>query len=741
MLCDVEWAEDGTYIPGEKDSPEKFFNDGLSNSSEFDLKLGYFSSATISILADSFATFISNGGIMRLIINQIVSVKDKEAITKGIENDVIDCVDLSNFEELRKTFDEYQEHFFKCLAYMIAHKTIDIRIIKPHNKTGISHTKSGQFRDGDSVTSFTGSANFTPSGLFNNLEEIKIDRSDSLDSRTRKRIEKQKADFDSIMFNRKTGIDYLSPSDLEAAISSSFHDTDINELVYAERRLKAIRKQKKENVLGSPTIEYNSVEPSFPYAEGPRPYQMEAFNNWKKNNQRGLFNMATGTGKTITALNCLYEIYKRNGYYKAIILVPTKVLVDQWYSECKKFNFSNIVRISSAYPNWKDEVDRYTITERIAAEKGEKSSFIFISTYATYFKKNVFDSLNSFSRKQVLLIGDEVHNMGSDRILKRIWDISYLRRIGLSATPVRQFDDVGNKALDEFFGISDSYTFTYDMAKAINSGVLCRYYYFPHLVYLTEDEMKQYTELSHKIAKYYNFDKEKFTKSDDILTSLLIARKRIIHKAANKQQAFKRIIEERLQEKGDLKYTLVYVPEGNEPDTEKADCFDSRESLAEDKESKHLIDQFTSIIRDAGETITVRQFTSKSDERDKMLLDFANGEIQVLTSMKCLDEGVDVPRSEMAIFCASTGNPRQFIQRRGRVLRNHKDKHMAVLHDLVVAPEIVDRDSESYKLERSLLKSELSRVSDFAILSENSSFAQLELKHVLDYYDLNLFGN
>ena len=177
MLYDVNWPEDGTYRPNELNSPKKFFNDCLENSLEFDLQLGYFSSATISVLANSFATFIAKGGKMRLVINHIVSEKDKDAINKGVNGDIIDCFDLSNFEELRKTFDEYQEQFFECLAYLIYNKRIDIRIIKPKNTNGIAHTKLGQFRDGILTASFTGSANFTINGFFNNLEEISISKS------------------------------------------------------------------------------------------------------------------------------------------------------------------------------------------------------------------------------------------------------------------------------------------------------------------------------------------------------------------------------------------------------------------------------------------------------------------------------------------------------------------------------------------------------------------------------------
>ena len=108
--------------------------------------------------------------------------------------------------------------------------------------------------------------------------------------------------------------------------------------------------------------------------------------------------------------------------------------------------------------------------------------------------------------------------------------------------------------------------------------------------------------------------------------------------------------------------------------------------------------------------------------------------------MKCLDEGVDVPRSELAIFCASTGNPRQFIQRRGRVLRKHPDKHMAEIHDLVVAPEI-SASSNSFRMEQILLKGELQRVKNFSMLSENPSFSQMELRTVMEHYGLNMYNN
>ena len=737
MLCDVEWAEDGTYVPGEEFSPERFFNDGLMNSTEFDLKLGYFSSAAISVLADGFATFISRGGFMRLIINHIVSPKDKEAITDGLMGNVIDCTDLSNFQYLKTTFDDYQEQFFRCLAYMISKKRIDIRIIKPRGKKGIAHTKTGQFRDGDSVTAFTGSANFTISGLFNNIEDINIVRSDSLDVMVQNRIAKQKKDFDSIMFGEKKGIDYLSPKDLVEAISCNYGDSDIEELLDVEAQLHRIRKERaiREKKRINEACENIEIEPQFPF-EAPFPYQTKALEEWKNNGYKGLFNMATGTGKTITSLNCLLSLYEETGCYKAIILVPTIPLVDQWEKECRKFYYEKIYKVSSK-SDWKSSITRLTRAELLYPDR---NSYIVISTYASFVREATFERLSELSL-DTLLIADEAHNMGSSSCLKLLNKIPYVKRIGLSATPERQFDEIGNQAICSFFGCSlNAYTFSFTMKEAIDKDYLCHYRYYPYIVELNEEEMDAYKELSAKIAKFYNPDEDHFS-SNQLLTALLLKRKRIIHKALNKLEVFKRLVTEIYAQRHNLSYLLVYVPEGvDERDQEFTYASDSDLDTDVGQEQISLINQYTDIIANVNEHITVEEVTSKSQNREESLWRFATGETEVLTAMKCLDEGVDVPRTEMAIFCASTGNPRQFVQRRGRILRTHKDKPLAYIYDLVVVPK-TEKDSPYFNMERSMLKKELERVIDFASLSTNSSYAEKVLYDTINYYNLNLYSN
>ena len=744
MLKDVQWSEDGTYAPQGEHKPIEFFNNALKNSYLFDLELGYFNSAAINVLSFAFATFIRNGGIMRMAINHIVTEKDKHAIQAGEQGNVEPPLDITNIEELTKVLDEYGEHFFRCLAYLIQEHRILIKIIRPKGTNGLAHTKRGMFSDGDTIVSFSGSANFTIGGFINNREEITLSFSTSPDPLIQKRIANRKDDFNKLMSGLDESVEYLSTADLESALSERYGKQEIEDLLDVEKKLKEYKKEHADNS----AIIFDEIDgsfrgkPCFPYGN-PRNYQQQACIKWKNNKQKGLFAMATGTGKTLTSLNCLLRIYKVYGYYKAVILVPTITLVNQWEQECKRFLFSQIVKISSKNRLWRQELDALKAKETFNLS-GIEPSYIIISTYASFARENVFYDLMSFpskAMKQTLLIADEAHNMGAGRILDRLDGIKYLRRIGLSATPERQFDEKGNRALLEFFGCrNDEYTFEFSMQEAIEKGYLCRYEYYPHLVQLTDNEMNEYLRISQQLYKFFNHEDGGFpaSSSDDICMRLLLKRKRVIHKAANKEDIFRTIVQQRYKEKGDLKYTLVYVPEGNHPDDYEADRFIEAESVLDDNEADRIIDTYTEIVRNISPTTTVKKFTSGIKEINSVLEDFASGRLEVLTSMKCLDEGVDVPRSELAIFCASTGNPRQFIQRRGRILRNHPDKHKAVIHDLVVAPVISSSD-ECFAMEQSLLRNELKRVRDFATMSENADFAYTELEEVLSYYGLSLF--
>jgi superfamily II DNA or RNA helicase len=758
LKTNVLWPASRRFKSRTEWEPIGFFSEALCNSTQFDIKLGFFSSSAINILSDGFATFLYNGGRMRMVINDVLSVEDQQAFMVGETDVMIPYFDLQNIQEIKRTLSERDKHFFECLSWLVRNERLDIKIVAPKCGDGIAHSKCGVFTDGLNRVAFEGSCNFSRTALIDNLESITAfcDWDGQGDIC---KIDDIAEDFERTFSGNDDSVLYLKADEVKAGIATNFEQKDLASLLKDEQNLISRRlvdnlpinvqavlnkaKRKVESIIDR--IEIQSVHdnkteiPHFPFDE-PRAYQKQAYENWKNNGQKGLFAMATGTGKTLTSLNCLLNIYQKFHFYKALILVPTITLVDQWEEECERFHFRHIIKVSSKNPNWKSEIDAIKLKEDFSISN-EEPSFIIIATYASFAREPIFQELVGFSKKtcrQMLLIADEAHNMGSGRILDRLSGVKFLRRIGLSATPERQFDDVGNRAIMDFFGCQNGYTFEYSMQEAIDNGFLCRYKYYPHLVRLNDSEMNEYLRISLQLAKFYNSDSDSFPMSDDILKRLLLKRKRIVHKAKNKEEIFREIVMNRYSEKGNLKYTLVYVPEGAKPDDNTSDMFDMSETVVNDDYTDSLIDTYTQIVQEVSKTTTVKKFISDVKGRSEILDKYAKGEIEVLTSMKCLDEGIDVPRSEMAIFCASTGNPRQFIQRRGRILRKHPDKHMAIIHDLVVAPEI-SRGQENYNMERSLLKGELKRVRDFAVLSENADFAYAELEEILTYYNLPLF--
>lgn len=731
MLKDCDWSIDRDYKTGSENEPLQFYLDGLANSNEFSLLLGYFSSSAINLLSVGFATFISKGGNMKMVINHLLSAKDKEAVWRVEENpNEIRVFDLTDVVSLGRVLDEYDTHFFECLAYLIAEKRIEIKVIKPKNGKGIAHYKSGVFSDGQDAVGYQASCNFTYYGLSENIEQLEAFLSWE-NGRSNKLIKKQLKLIDDYFAEKDEDVEYISVGDIEVVLKDRFGKKDINELLVQEEQLL----KKKQSLISNPKLKktisklFSEIElirrtPRFPYSEGPREYQINAYNSWVANNYKGMFAMATGTGKTITSLNCLLNEYKKTGIYRAIITVPTTALVEQWKKECAKFNFKNVITVSSK-ENWDKNLAFFNTASKLI-----DTSYIVIVTYAS-LPRPKFQSYFTQLPKDTILIADETHNLGSQGLLRLLPNIHLEKRIGLSATPNRKFDELGNQAIQEFFNDEPPYIVSYSMEEALNIGWLCKYTYQPHIVKLTDQEMEKYKELSLQLLRMGLFDKEtgNFRSTPEIEKKLL-ERKRIIHKAANKLEAFKAILRSEFDIRKNLKYTLIYVPEGVES------SFDETDFSVETEDENRLINEYTKAVSQTDDSVMVKQFTANSTNREEILKNFEESNIHVLTSMKCLDEGVDVPRSELAIFCASTGNPRQFIQRRGRVLRLHKDKIHATIHDLVVVPEI--SDESTFEMEKGLVKKELERVVDFANLAMNKTDTYETLKSILDYYNLNL---
>jgi superfamily II DNA or RNA helicase len=738
MLRDVKWAEDLTYRTGGANEPLQFYLDALSNSKSLDLLLGYFSSAAISILSPGFAKFLSSGGTMRLVVNNILSEKDKDTVKKGLEKEQASIVyDLSNIPKLKEILDEYGSHFFDCLAWLISNERIQIRIIKPKNGKGISHYKSGVFSDDTNQICFKGSCNFTAYGLLENLEEITTFLSWE-DGRSVKEIAGQNIFFEEIFQGKSENVEFVNADEIQLAIRNQFGNKDINELIIQERELlekKKLINQNKAlkriiNKAEEDLVEYIK-QPRFPYVEGPRPYQKEAYNKWVANGYKGLFAMATGTGKTITSLNCILEEYKLNKLYRFIVLVPTISLATQWEKEITvKFNFDEVTICSSSNTNWEESLRRYGRNLKL----GNDINFCIVTTYASFRGKKFQRLLNDLFKdflQEITLIADEAHTLGSINLLK-VLPQGIEKRIGLSATPERQYDEDGELGICNFFNsFPPKYTFNYNMKTAIENNVLCKYFYYPKIVELESGELLAYRAITNKLIKFLDPVSGKY-KDDPYVNNLLIQRKNIIHKARNKSKCLTKIIDEIGQDR--FKYAFIYVPEGYEPNYEDVDTADA------DINDDNIIKEYTELLYNKYQ-FKVRKFTGDTKDRDEVLKQFTKGQLDALLAMKCLDEGVDIPQTQFAIFCSSTGNPRQYIQRRGRVLRYYGKKEFAHIYDMIVKPafDTTDTDPKQYKLERSILLNELKRLVNFAVLAENKDDSLKGIEELCYSFDIDIY--
>ena len=733
MLNEITFPTSGEYRTGSDWEPIVFHMDALLESNRLDLLLGYFSSSAISVLAPGFAKFLSSGGRVRMVVNHFLSEKDREAILKGQKTtEAAYNFSVEDIRRLKTSLDDYGRHFFECLAWLIASKRIEIKAIKPKSDQGISHYKSGVFSDGQSLVRFRSSCNFTASGLLENLEELGV-RCSWNSPGDAQAIRDYQGYFEQIFNGEADFADEVPIQDVEVVIRDEFGDKNLNELLIQESQLLHKKQEQSQKLhlkkaidKANTMIETYLSEPRFPYPTGARDYQMDAYQNWVANGYKGIFGMATGTGKTITSLNCVLEQSRRNpeNSFRAVILVPTITLVEQWEKEARSFNFTNIIKISSK-SNWERELSGLLTFIRF----GGAQSFILVCTYASFYRQK-FQSFFKKLPDDTILIADEGHAIASPKVLEVLPQVHLSKRIGLSATPKRVYDPVGTAAMEAFFQDSEPYTYSFSMERAIDEGVLCQYKYFPHLVSLTPPELEEYIRISKKLRTLFDFKTGKF-KESDMVEKLLLARKRVVHKAANKLQVTHEVLQQYFLENGDLRYTFVYVPEGFST---------AEDEWCEDEEELRLINQYSLAIGSINPKIIVSQFTSATKDRDEILRQFQRGDIHVLTSMKCLDEGVDLPRAEFAIFCSSTGNPRQFIQRRGRVLRKHPDKHLAVIHDLVVVPnfEGMEMDEETFKMEQQLVRKELERVAHFAFMSINRRYTLETLEPICQYYRLNL---
>ena len=464
-------------------------------------------------------------------------------------------------------------------------------------------------------------------------------------------------------------------------------------------RYKHQHKRLKES---SRDYKFTTGTPAFPDNLSLRKYQHQAVANWLENRGRGTLKMATGSGKTIVALAIAVELYQQIGLQVLLIVCPYRHLVNQWSRECRKFNLEPIVAMTRV-DNWQGEL----ANQLYNLSTNPRSFLTVIATNSTLISEGFQSQLKYFPAK-TLIVGDEAHNLGSSRL-----ESSLPRNIGLrlalSATPERQYDELGTEALFDYFGSIIQPEFT--LADAIAQGALAHYLYYPVFVELTASEAANYAKLTQRIGWCLN--KNPSFQDNDNLTSLLTKRSRLIATAANKLTCLREIMLSRLN----TSHTLFYCGDGSLDD-------DTRQ-----------IDAVTHLLgKELGYRVNTYTTNTSLAERERLRRQFETGELQGLVAIRCLDEGIDIPAIKTAVILASSSNPRQFIQRRGRILRPHSNKDRATLFDTIVVPPNLDR--ETWEVERNLLRKELQRFLTFAELADNAEEAIAQLLRLQDKYEL-----
>lgn len=700
MLTDLDLKL--RYRSSDGDLLTEFFLPCFRQASTYSRAVGYFSSHALAAAADGLPVFIENGGRMRLVASPDLSDEDVDAIDRGYRaRDEV--VEEALLRVLQNDWPDPIRERLGFLAWLVAHERLDIRIaLLEDSKPGIYHEKIGVFTDEDNnVVAFQGSANESRGGLVTNFESLLVFKS-ALKGQAEIARSLQD-DFERLWTDRTARLAVIPFP--EAAASELLTRYQPSQLpVYSHPEPASAKTERPRFTTGPPTLPAETVL---------REYQREALAAWFRNQGRGMLQMATGTGKTITALALLTKLYgaaqQTGRSLSVIILCPYQHLVSQWGEEAARFNLDPILCFRSR-ESWFDQ-----LAARLSeCRHGDRDITVAIATNAT-FQTPAFQQLMAGLSEDTLVIADEVHNLGAEG-LRNLLPEAPRYRLGLSATPERWYDEEGTQALQGYFG---EVVAELGLERAIELGALTPYDYHPVVVELVGEELEEYLQLTTKIgARAGNGDG--LPEGDRILEALLIKRARILSVAQGK---LARLVE-LMKPLSATTHNLFYCGDGQ----------------VEYEPAGETVRQLDAVVHLLGRELkmSVNSYTAENylDERDELRQRFASGALQGLVAIRCLDEGIDIPETETAFILASSTNPKQFIQRRGRVLRPSKGKKKATIYDFIVVPPSGAIDDENYAVERRLVRRELERVARFARLARNGPVAMAELDSLRKHYDL-----
>lgn len=653
-----------SYISrGNNNIADSFLNPALKCTKEYKRSVGFFSSGVFDTVMDGITTLARNGGRIKLIASPQLREEDVEAINLGYKQKsqlISDAFTRDFVEEIEKLSDIR----LQLLYDLIRKDVMDIKIAITED-TGIYHDKLGVIKDFDNNTLvFYGSSNSSYDGYRSNYEKIRIAK--GWEHGFEEIVADEEREFDNLW-------EGLNPF---VKVQSYTKTAEENLLKIIKKRLNG---QKKTGIKL-------------------RDYQEEAIEAWVKNNYHGFFVMATGTGKTWTAIFAAKELIK-NYPCMIVICAPYKHLVKQWSEDVQNaFPEAKIILVSSENSEWDNQ-----IINEIIRGKYEPSSLLIIISTLSSFKLQRFDDIVQKYRGDRLLIVDEAHRftIRPDELHK-----TYKYMLGLSATPFSGTSAEKGKELMQFFG---GQVFNLPIEKALDNGFLVPYYYYPIYVYATEDEEKRFNKYNKIIAGCF---RDGVCINPDLLLKTLRNRLRVISMAEEKQTKIRTI----LNSVTETDHLVVYCGDGKLYDSSTG------EELRHIQAIKRVLSEYD---------YKASQFTATESMAERMELvdSFNKGEISALVAIRCLDEGINIPSIKSALILSSNDDYREFVQRRGRILRTYKDKKNAKIYDVIVLP---NGDCKQWAT------IELRRFYEYAKLALNWDDLKDQLDDMLNSYGLSL---
>lgn len=693
----------------------------LSRAVKYQRAVGFFSSSCLVEISKGISELAKNGGKIQLVASPYLSDEDIEAIKSGyaMRNQVVKEAIRREMTEGRTPFEKAR---LNLLANLISDNVLDIKIVftEDSERLGMYHEKMGIITDSDgNRVAFSGSMNESATAMTLNYETIDVycswkDEEDRV-------LAKENA-FTSIWNDSEPNIKIIEFPELKQELIDKYRrtvpDFDIDKKEYGSE------------CDGNYQVDlgiFTENGPEFPDDFELYDYQTEAIDEWVKRDCRGIFDMATGTGKTYTGLAALTTLSKSvNHRLAAIIVCPYQHLVEQWVEDIVKFNIQPIIGYSdSSQKDWDSRL-KDAIRDQKLKVRG-REFFCFICTNATFSSDFVQTQLAKIKFDTLLMV-DEAHNFGAPYLSRLLYD-NYKYRLALSATLDRHNDEEGTAKLYDFFGEK---CIEYTLDRAIEEKNLTKYKYYPVLVTLTEDELEAYDQLSYEIGKCVIKGKNGKMKLSTRGEKLALKRSRIVAGAANKLKLLREFIQPYIHDK----HILIYcgATKGLEQNQDRSDV---------DSEDIRQIDAVTDLLgNQLG--MDVSQFTSKESvaEREVLKREFSAGDtLKVLIAIKCLDEGVNIPEIKTAFILASTTNPKEYIQRRGRVLRVAEGKEYAEIYDFITLPygieEVTSLTAAQVKRNSTLVKNELQRAEEFSRMAVNMVESASLIDEIKDAYNMH----